>query len=130
MPHLVTGVPSTLQGPLGRTFTPFKLGVGLRAFADNASVTVVNSSGDALTAVASTLLNAKTVRHEGASLTPKLVHAFCDHVELLIRVRVYDAQTFTLLTDPQSIMAIGLRFMTSKDSPRPSVKSTHCLQGS
>ena len=28
--------------------------------------------------------------------------------------RVYDAQTFTLLTDPQSIMAIGLRFMTSK----------------
>ena len=28
--------------------------------------------------------------------------------------RVYDAQSFTLLTDPQSIMAIGLRFMTSK----------------
>jgi hypothetical protein len=27
---------------------------------------------------------------------------------------VYDAQTFTLLTDPQSIMAIGLRFMISK----------------
>jgi hypothetical protein len=27
---------------------------------------------------------------------------------------MYDAQTFTLLTDPQSIMAIGLRFMTSK----------------
>ena len=25
-----------------------------------------------------------------------------------------DAQTFTLLTDPQSIMAIGLHFMTSK----------------
>jgi hypothetical protein len=49
-----------------------------------------------------------------ASLTPKQVHAFCYHVELLIRARVYDAQTFTLLTDPQSIMAIGLRFMTSK----------------
>ena len=27
---------------------------------------------------------------------------------------MYDAQTFTLLTDPQSIMVIGLRFMTSK----------------
>ena len=33
---------------------------------------------------------------------------------LLIRAHVYDVQTFTLLTDPQSIMAIGLRFMTSK----------------
>jgi len=63
-------------------------------------------SGDALT----------TVRLEGASLTPKQVHAFYDHVELLIRARVYDAQTFTLLTDPQPIMAIGLHFMTS--SPR------------
>ena len=28
--------------------------------------------------------------------------------------RVYDAQTFTLLTDPQSIMAISLRIMISK----------------
>jgi len=96
------------QGPLGRTFTPSKPGDGLRVFADNASVTVVNPSGDALTAVASTLLNAKAVRIEGASLTPKQVHAFCDHVELLIRAHVYDAQTFTLLTDPQSIMSIGL----------------------
>jgi len=50
---------------------------------------------------------------EGASLTPKQVHAFCYHLELLIRVRVYDAQTFTLLTDPKSIIAIGLHFMTS-----------------
>jgi hypothetical protein len=86
----------------------------LRAFAGNASVIFVNPSGDALTAVASTRLNAKAVRLEGASLTPKQVHAFCDHVELLIRGRVYDAQTFTLLTDPQSIMATGLRFMISK----------------
>jgi hypothetical protein len=39
---------------------------------------------DALTAIASTLLNAKAVRLEGASLTPKQVHAFCDHDELLI----------------------------------------------
>jgi hypothetical protein len=85
-----------------------------QAFADNASVTVVNPSGDALTTVASTLLNAKAVRLEGASLTPKQVHAFCDHVDLLIRAHVYDAQTFTLLTDPQSIMAISLCFMTSK----------------
>ncbi len=80
--------PVANQGPLGRTFTPSKPGDGLRAFADNASVTVVNSSGDSLTAVASTLLNAKAVRLEGASLTPKQVHAFCDHVELLIRARV------------------------------------------
>jgi hypothetical protein len=86
----------------------------LRAFADNASVTVVNPSGDALTAVASILLNAKAVRLEGASLTLKQVHTFCDHVELLIRAYVYDTQTFTLLTDPRSIMASGLRFMTSK----------------
>ncbi len=49
-----------------------------------------------------------------SSREPKQVHAFCDHAELLIRARVYDAQTFTLLTDPQSIMGIGLRFMTSK----------------
>ena len=73
---------------------------------------MVNPSGDELTAVVSTLLNAKAVCLEGASLTPKQVHAFCDHVELLIRALVYDAQTFTLLTDPQSIMAIGVRFMT------------------
>ena len=79
------------------------VGDGLRTFADNASVTLVNPSGDALTTVASTLLNAKAVRLEGASLTPKQVHAFS----------VYDTQTFTLLTDPQSIMAISLRFMTS-----------------
>jgi hypothetical protein len=89
------------------------VGDGLRTFADNASVTLVNPSGDALTTVASTLLNAKAVRLEGASLTPKQVHAFCNHVELLIRARMYDTQTFTLLTDPQSIMAISLRFMTS-----------------
>ena len=87
------------------------VGDGLRTFADNASVTLVNPSGDVLTTVASTLLNAKAVRLEGASLTPKQVHAFCNHVELLIRARVYDTQTFTC-TDPQSIMAISLRFMT------------------
>ena len=29
---------------------------------------------------------------------------------------MYDAQTFTLLTDPQSIMAISLRFMTERVS--------------
>ena len=103
--------PAANQWPLGRTFTPSKPGDGLRALADNASVTVVNPSGDTLTAVAS-----KAVRLECANLTPKQVHAFCDHVELLIRARVYDAQTFTLLTDPQSIMAIGLRFMTARTS--------------
>ena len=47
-------------------------------------------------------------------MTSKYVHAFCDQIELLIRSRVYDVQTFTLLTDPLSIMAIGLRFMTFK----------------
>jgi hypothetical protein len=40
----------------------------LRAFADNASVTVVNPSGDALTTVASTLLNAKAVRLEAKAV--------------------------------------------------------------
>ncbi len=46
--------PAANQGPLG-----LREGDGLRAFTDNASVTVVNSFGDALTAIASTLLNAK-----------------------------------------------------------------------
>ena len=78
--------PSANQGPLGRTFTPFKPGDDLRA----STITVINPSGNALTTVASTLLNAKAVRLEGASLTPKQVHAFCDHVELLICARVYD----------------------------------------
>jgi hypothetical protein len=67
-----------------------------------------------MTADANTLLNTKSVRLEWASLTTKQVHAFCDHVEVLIRARVLDRQIFTLLTDPLSIMAIGLRFMTSK----------------
>jgi len=81
------------RGSLARSFTDSKPGDGLLAFADNASVTVVNPSGDALTTVASILLNAKVVRLENASLTLKQVHAFCDHVEL------HD---------------LGLRFMTSK----------------
>ena len=34
---------------------------------------------------------------------------------------MYNAQTFTLLTDPQSIMAISLRFMTSKVMERAPV---------
>jgi hypothetical protein len=45
-----------------RTFTPSKPGDGLRAFADNASVMVDSPAGNALNAVASTLLNAKAVR--------------------------------------------------------------------
>jgi hypothetical protein len=89
---------STNRGSLSRSFTPSKPGD---------AVTGINPSGDALTSVASTLLNAKAVSLEGASLIPKQVHAFCDHVELVIRARVYDEQTFTLLTDSQSIMAIG-----------------------
>ena len=108
MPHLATEAPAA---PKPQTDGQLLVGDGLRTFADNASVTLVNPSGDVLTTVASTLLNAKAVRLEGASLTPKQVHAFCDHVELLIRARVYDTQTFTC-TDPQSIMAISLRFMT------------------
>ena len=54
-------VPSTLQP---RTRAAWK---DLHTFADN---------GDALTAVASTLLNAKAVRLESASLTPEQVLAF------------------------------------------------------
>jgi len=68
------------------------------------------------------------VRLEGASLTTKQVHAFCDHVELFICARVYDAQTFTLLTDSQSIMAIGLRFMTSKVMERVPVLILEALR--
>ncbi len=41
--------PAANQGPLGKTFTLSKPGDGLHAFADNASVTVVNPSSDALT---------------------------------------------------------------------------------
>ena len=104
------GSPVANRGSPAKAFTPSKPGDGLRAFADNASVMVEPPAGTALNAVASTLLNVKSVRLEGASVTSKQVHAFCDHIELLIRSRVYDAQTFTLLTDPQSIMAIGLRF--------------------
>jgi hypothetical protein len=73
----VDNTPAANRGSLVRSFTP-----------SNASVTVVNPSGDALTTVASTLLNAKTVRLDGASLNPKQVHAFCDHVEFLIHARV------------------------------------------
>ena len=54
------------------------------------------------------------VRLEGASLTSKQVHAFCDHIDQLVRTRIFDSQTFTLLATPQSITAIGLCFMTSK----------------
>jgi hypothetical protein len=102
------------SGDRGASGTPAANIHSFQALAGNVSVTVVNPSGDALTTVASILLNAKAVRLEGASLTPKQVHAFCDHVDLLIRAHVNDAQTFTLLTDPQSIVAISLCFMTSK----------------
>ena len=59
------GTPAANRGSPVRTFTSSKPGDGLRAFADNASVTVVNPSGDALTTVASTLLKAKAVHLEG-----------------------------------------------------------------
>ena len=81
------------------------------------AVMVEHPTGDAITAVASTLLNTKSVRLERASLTPKQMHAFCDHAKVLIRARVLDRETFTLLTDPQSIMAIG---HGTKDHPRGS----------
>ena len=64
--------------------------------------------------VAGAVLGTKPVRLEGATLTSKQVHAFCDHIYQLVRARVFDSQTFTLLTTPQSIMAMGLRFMTSE----------------
>jgi hypothetical protein len=66
-------------------------------------------ANDTLQAVHGALLSAKPVRLDGAFLTARQVHAFCDHLEVLLRSRV-----FTLLTDPQSIMAISLRFITSK----------------
>jgi len=63
---------------------------------------VVNPSDDALTAVASTLLNAKAVRVEGASLTPCFLRS-CRAPHSCLRVELL-----------QSIMAISLRFMNSK----------------
>ena len=71
------------RGSSVRTFTPSKPGDGLCAFA-----------GNVLDAVASTLFKAKAVLLEGASVTSKHVHAFCDHIELLIRSGMNDAQTF------------------------------------
>jgi hypothetical protein len=97
-----------------KSFTPSKPGDGLRAFAVEASATTQLPANDTLQAVHGALLSVKPVRLDGASLTARQVHAFCDHLEVLLRSRVFDPQTFTLLTDPQSIMAIGLRFMTSK----------------
>jgi len=52
MPHLATKTPSAPQPSLAMSFTPSKPGNGLCAFADNASVTVVNPASDALTAAA------------------------------------------------------------------------------
>ena len=90
-----------------RPFTPSKLGEGLHAFAGDSAVSPARLAGDALAVVAGAVLGTKPVRS-------KQIHAFCDHIDQLVRVRVFDSQTFTLLTTPQSIMAMGLRFMTSK----------------
>jgi hypothetical protein len=46
------GTPAANRGSLAMSFTPSKPGNGLCAFADNASVTVVNPASDALTAAA------------------------------------------------------------------------------
>ena len=97
-----------------KSFTPSKPGDGLRAFAVEASAPTQLPANDTLQAVHRALVSVKPVRLDGASLTARQVHAFCDHLEVLLRSRVFDPQTFTPLTDPQSIMTIGLRFMTSK----------------
>ena len=59
------GSPVANRGSPSKAFTPSKPGDGLRAFADNASVMVEPPAGTALNAVASTLLNVKSVRLEG-----------------------------------------------------------------
>ena len=89
--HLVTGAPSTLQPQ-----TRARLERHSHLPSPAMVCASVNPSGDALTAVASTLLKAKAV----------LVCSSCR--------APHSRRTFTLLTDPQSIMAIGLQFMTSK----------------
>ena len=104
-----------------RPFTPSKLGEGLHAFTGDSAVSPARPAGDALAVVAGAVLGTKPVRLEGATLTSKQVHAFCDHIDQLVRARVFDSQTFTLLTTPQSIMAMGLRFMTSKVMARTPV---------
>jgi hypothetical protein len=109
---------SATRGPTSNTasksFTRSKPGDGLRTFAVEASAATQPPASDTLQAVHGVLLNVKPVRLDGASLTARQVHAFCDRLEVLFQSRVFDPQTLTLLTDPQSIMAIGLRFLTSK----------------
>jgi hypothetical protein len=82
----------------------------LCAFAVEASATTQSPASDTLHGA---LLNVKPVRLDGASLTALQVRSFCGYLEVLLRSQVYDPQIFTLLTDPQTIMAIGLHFLTS-----------------
>ena len=95
---------SATRGSIGNTasksFTPSKPGDGLRAFAVEASAPTQLPANGTLQAVHGALL-------DGASLTARQVHVFCDHLEVLLRSRVFNAQTFTLLTDPQSISLPG-----------------------
>jgi hypothetical protein len=104
MPYPTLGAPA-------KSFTPSKPGDGLRAFAVEATQPPVS---DTLHAVHGVLINVKPVRLDGASLTARQVHAFCDHLEVLLWSRVFDPQTFTLLADRQSIVTVGLSFLTSK----------------
>ena len=90
----VTG--STTMKP----FTPSKPGEGLHAFEGDSALSPARPAGDALAVVAGAVLGTKPVRLEGATLTSKQVHAFCDHINQLVRARVFDTQTFTLLTTP------------------------------
>ena len=95
---------SATRGPtcntVSKSFTPSKPGNGLRTFAVEASAPTQPPANDTLQAVHGALLSVKPVRLDGASLTARQVYAFCDHLEVLLRLRVFDPQTFTLLTDP------------------------------
>ena len=99
-----------------KPFTPSKPGEGLHAFVGDSAVSTARPAGDALAVVAGAVFGTKpVVRLEGATLTSKQVHAFCDHIDQLVRARVFDSQTFTLLTTPQSIMAIEMRLTPVTD---------------
>ena len=121
----VNDTPIINRGVTGSTavkpFISSKLGEGLHAFAGDSAVLPARPADDALVVVAGAVLGTKPVRLDGTTLTSKQVHAFCDHIDQLIRARVFDSHTFTLLTTPQSIMAMGLRFMTSKVMARTPV---------
>ena len=119
MPHLTTVEPATPQSLIGGPWLTLPRDCSYPpSLAKTCAPSLVSTdrpAGDVLAVVAG-------VRgREGASLTPKQVKAFCDHIDQLVQARVFDTQTFTLLITPPSITTLGLRFMTFKAMARTPV---------